>query len=405
VAGAWRIGPYEVIFRIGWGGMAEVFAARLKREAGFQKLVAVKRIHPALAEEDRFTRMFLEEARVGAQLTGPHVVQTLDLGRDDAGVPYVVQELVVGIDLDYLRFAAEQRGRPLPRGVVVSILIQAALGLHDAHEAIGTDGRPLGLVHRDVSPHNLVVGADGRVRVTDFGIARVVTDRLVETETGVVKGKLAYLSPEQAEGAEIDRRSDVFALGVVAWEILSGQRLFSQESPAATLEAVKTMPVPHLADVVADVPRPIADVVAHALERSPDARLATARAFADGLVAAAHDLAPRPTELAVAELVEDLSLPRLAQLRDRVRRITQNPTIVTLPDLDAASPEDDAATLLLGAGETTSSVATRVRPPSIAATDWAPRPIPRAWVGVLAVILGAAGIALGIAALVLLLSR
>lgn len=422
MAGAFRIGPYEAIFRIGTGGMATVFAARLKREAGFQKLVAVKRIHASLAQDDLFSRMFLEEARVGAQLTGIHVVQTLDLGRDEALIPYVVQELVVGIDLARLLWAARKQGISLPVGVSVAILTQAAHGLHDAHEAVSTDGRALGLVHRDVSPQNLLVGADGRVRVTDFGIARVATERLVQTDTGVIKGKLSYLSPEQALAGKVDRRSDVFSLGIVAWELFANAALFYGSSPADILDAVKERPVPYLTEVRPDVPREVADTVALALERSLDRRLPTARAFADRLEAAAGKVSPLPTERAVAEFVERVSPPQLDELRDRMRMLARDPTIVTLPDLEIGDeieattevrPPDALSAMTVHDSETTAERresftedgTTMPAVSSIADTDWSPRPIPRSWITIMAIALGVTGVALGIAALVLLLAK
>lgn len=326
-------GRYETLFRIAAGGMAEVFAARSRGEAGFAKLVAVKRVLPALGDDESFTRMFLEEARVAAQLASPHIVQTIDMGRSD-GLPFMVQELVVGVDLVEIIVTAARRGRDVPIDVALEILAQAAIGLHDAHEARTPDDRALELVHRDVSPHNLLVGADGRVRLTDFGVARVAFDRLVATHAGTLKGKLAYLSPEQLAGRPLDRRSDVFGLGIVAWEMLSGHRLFARGSPTDTMQAVRAAPIPSVAEARPDVPARAASVIARALERDVARRLGSAREMADELRRAGRDADLELSDARIADYVRDLAPPRLEQLKERLRSFAAQPHVETLPDID-----------------------------------------------------------------------
>lgn len=350
MSGALRFGRYESLFRIAAGGMAEVFAARLRGEGGFQKLVAVKRILPALGEDEAFTRMFLEEARVSAQLTSPSIVHTLDMGRDEEGTPYLVQELVVGVDLLEVIIAAYEARRRIPLSVAIEMAAQAAIGLHDAHEARAPDGRRLELVHRDVSPHNLLVGADGRVRLTDFGIARVAFDRLVATRTGVLKGKMAYLAPEQAAGqAGADRRTDMFGLGVVSWELLSGTRLFLRPTPTETLQAVRDAVVPPLTEAAPEVPPPVAAVVHEALAVDPSARPGSARELATRLRAAAREAGiEEASDVDVAAFLEELAPPRLVELQARMRQWAADPTVETLADIElpADDPEESLETIL-----------------------------------------------------------
>ena len=281
------MGRYELLFRIASGGMAEVYAARVLGEAGFQKLVAVKRMLPTLADDEEFVTMFLDEARVAANISSPHCVQTLDLGRDAEGALYIVMELVVGVTLGRIMKEATKVRRVIPLGIAIELVAQAAQGLDAAHEATTPIGEPLHIVHRDVSPQNVLVGVDGRARLTDFGVARAVL-RATKTDAGRIKGKFAYCAPEQLRSEQIDRRADIFALGVVAWEMIAGQRLFVAEHPLATMERVTNMPIlpPH--QVRSNVPEAVSDVVLAALARPVDERPATAAQFANDLRDAAR---------------------------------------------------------------------------------------------------------------------
>lgn len=280
-------GRYETLFRIASGGMAEVYAARSRGEAGFQKLVALKRMLPHLTDDERFVTMFMDEGRLAANITSPHVVSTMDLGRADDGSLYLVMELVVGTTLSTLLRNAARAGGGIPIDIGVELLAQAAQGLHDAHEARTPFGAPLHIVHRDISPQNILVGTDGRARITDFGVARAIMRR-TKTSTGEFKGKLSYFSPEQCADRNLDRRSDIFSLGVVAWETLTTRRLFHAENPLAVLERVTRMPIPAANVVNPQVPPAVAAVVATALERNRDARFSTALEFATALRGAAR---------------------------------------------------------------------------------------------------------------------
>jgi serine/threonine-protein kinase len=331
-------GRYETLFRIAAGGMAEVYAARVRGEAGFQKLVALKRMLPHLTDDERFVTMFMDEGKLAANISSPNVVSTLDLGRADDGSLYLVMELVVGTTLSTLLRNAAKADDQLPVGVAVEMLAQAAQGLHDAHEARTPFGAPLQLVHRDVSPQNILIGSDGRVRITDFGVARAVLRR-TKTSTGEFKGKLSYFSPEQCADKTLDRRSDLFSLGVVAWETFTTRRLFHAENPLAVLERVTRMPIPSANAVRPDVPPAVAAVVAKALERDRDARYDSVAEFAQALRAAARDAEGVGDRHRVAELVKKFGGDSLARVQDQLKRSLSTPG--GLPDDE---PFDDGKT-------------------------------------------------------------
>ncbi|HJL19943.1 MAG TPA: serine/threonine-protein kinase, partial [Sandaracinaceae bacterium LLY-WYZ-13_1] len=276
-----RFGRYETLFRIAGGGMAEVYAARALGEGGFQKLVALKRMRPELTEDARFVTMFLDEGRLAANIASPHVVSTLDLGRADDNSLYLVMELVTGAPLSALMAETRKRSDRVPTGIGCDVVAQAAAGLHAAHEARSPTGEPLEIVHRDCSPHNILVDLQGQVKITDFGIAKAM-ERQTRSHAGEMKGKLQYLSPEQARGRPVDRRADIFILGVVAWEVLAGRQLFVADNPVEALHKVVTMPIPRL-DEVAEVDGDVAAAVAQALVRDPDERYSTALAFGNAL--------------------------------------------------------------------------------------------------------------------------
>lgn len=282
-----ELGRYRILGRIASGGMADVFVGCIKGEAGFERVVAVKRMAPELAEDEEFVAMFLDEAKLAARIRSAHVVQTLDLGRAADGLPYLVMDLVVGASASRLIRGAARQSSEVPPDVAVGILVDACRGLHDAHEAKNRDGTPLGIVHRDVSPHNILVGEDGLTKVADFGIARALGTSSDATRD-VLRGKVAYFSPEQARGEALDRRSDVFALGVVAWELLTGERLFRADNPLRSLDHVLNKEIPRADAVREAIPVELATAVARALEREPDDRYATASDFEVALTDAAQ---------------------------------------------------------------------------------------------------------------------
>ncbi|HHH30473.1 MAG TPA: serine/threonine protein kinase, partial [Polyangiaceae bacterium] len=262
-------GPYRPLVRFASGGMAEVWAAAKTGADGFEKIVAVKRMLPNL-EDERFETMFHDEAQLAAHVRSPHVVSTIDLGRADDGSLYIAMELVNGVSLAHLLRQMGRAGVHIPAAVAVEILAQACQGLADAHEARMPDGTALDIVHRDVSPQNLLIDRSGVLRVTDFGVARAV-ERLSKTETGDMRGKVGYFSPEQSQGKGIDLRTDIFALGIVAHEMITQKRLFRDENAWLTVQNVLTGDIPSLAGVH-DVSAELDAVILRALARDKEKR-------------------------------------------------------------------------------------------------------------------------------------
>jgi serine/threonine-protein kinase len=304
-----RFGRYEALFEIARGGMARVHAARARGEGGFERIVALKELLTEL-DDPHFVQMFLDEARIAASIRSPNVVQTLDVGRADDGRPFLTMELIVGVSLGRLVTAYHHRDLPVPMPVAVRVLSDAAVGLHHAHETTGPHGELLGIVHRDVSPQNILVDEHGRGRIADFGIARAFERRSV-TDVGQCRGKAAYLSPEQAKGRILDRRSDVFSLGIVAWETLAGRSLFGTEGDP--MESVCFAPVPDVRDLRPEVPSALAAVIARALARDPSERQPSAIDLARALRASGVTPA---SDAEVAAAVWEHCKAELARLRN-----------------------------------------------------------------------------------------
>ena len=273
-------GRYEVLFPIDRGGMAEVLACRIRGEGHFERYFAVKRMAKEMIRHEKFVQSFLDEARLTGSIHSPNVVQVVDLGRDDRGAPFLVMELVKGVSLSTLRkrLGAEL----LPLGAVVEIGSQAASGLEDAHTATDVRGESLGIVHRDISPQNILLGIDGRVRIADFGIARAKQRLAQTTQSGELKGKFAYFAPEQLR-SESDPRTDVFALGVVLWELIAGRALFYKPEVLETIMNVERMPIPRLDTIRQDVPEALASLIARVLERDLEARCPSAGVLSNEL--------------------------------------------------------------------------------------------------------------------------
>ncbi|MEX1368542.1 MAG: serine/threonine-protein kinase [Nannocystaceae bacterium] len=335
------VGRYELIHRLGHGGMAAVFLGRATGRAGFEKLVAVKVIHPHLAAEPEFVEMFLDEARIAARLHHPHVVEIHDLGDDD-GVFYMVMEYIEGETLaSVLRQLRKQQER-LPLTAVLQVVADACEGLSSAHELTHPDGRPMHLVHRDVSPHNLLVGMDGRVKVVDFGIAKA-TGRRSSTRTGQLRGKLAYMSPEQAGGKDIDHRTDLFALGAVLWELLTNERLFMGETESETIAAVHACELPDIHSRRDDLPPGVAELVSRALARDPEERFESAqdmlRETRSLLRSLQTDDDHEPRD-ELAAVMDRLFSARIGYIRAAVRRASESGPRTSMAANDGISPVD-----------------------------------------------------------------
>lgn len=277
-------GRYRLAYQLASGGMGTVYLARAAGPAGFEKLVALKRIHPHMATDRRFVSMFLDEARIAAQIQHPNVCSVIDFGEVD-GSYFLTMPFILGESMNrVIGTAARASGAVaelLPL-VAARLVADACEGLHAAHELRDESGRSRDVVHRDVSPHNLMVGYDGVARVLDFGVASA-RDRHYQTTTGEVKGKFAYLAPEQIEAQKVDRRADIWALGVVLWEAVTARRLFARESMAATIRCVTTMQVPSVRELAPHAPAALDQVVQKALARDPAERYPTARAMGKDL--------------------------------------------------------------------------------------------------------------------------
>jgi eukaryotic-like serine/threonine-protein kinase len=277
-----RLGRYRIVDEIGVGGMASVHLARMDGPGGFQKWSAIKRIHTHLIEDESFIQMFLDEARVAARISHPNVATVFELGQGQDSY-WIAMEYLHGEPLREIMRRAEEINQPMPPEIACKIIADAAEGLHAAHELSGRNGEKLGLVHRDVTPHNLFVTYDGVIKVVDFGIAKFSSRMAEGTRVGTLKGKLAYMSPEQVHGEQIDRRTDIFALGVVLWELTTGQRLFRTDNDLDTLAKVQECNVPRPSTIVRGYPMDLEKVVLKALVKNRGERYRTAREFSRAL--------------------------------------------------------------------------------------------------------------------------
>ena len=269
------LGRYELLMPIAAGGMAMVWAARLKGTRGFQKIVAVKTMLPKLSEDDQFEKMFLDEASLASKVRHPNAVEILDLGEQD-GVLFLAMEWIDGVPLNQLMKVAKQRGG-VPTTVAIRIVMQASAGLHAAHELTDGKGKLIGLVHRDISPQNILVTFDGVAKVVDFGVAKATALGDGATQAGQLKGKVSYMAPEQVRGEPIDRRADVFAMGIVLYALTTGKHPFRKESEGATLFAITAAePVIPPRKFVPEYPQALQDVLLKALEKDRDQRYASA---------------------------------------------------------------------------------------------------------------------------------
>jgi TonB family protein len=289
-----EFGQYTLLERIAVGGMAEVWKARMKGVEGFQKTVAIKKILPHLTDSSDFVTMFIDEAKLAAQLNHNNIIHIYDLGK--IGEDYfIAMEFVDGKDLRSILNSARAESRPLPLGLALLVGSRLASALDHAHRQKDFEGRPLGLVHRDVSPQNVLISYEGDIKLCDFGIVKAVT-KASKTQMGALKGKLQYMSPEQAWGRPVDARSDIFSLGSLLFEMLTGRRLFSGESEMSVLDAVREGRIQAPRDLDPRLPLEVNALVLKALARDPDDRFLTAGEMQreiDGILAS---LKPAPSQ-------------------------------------------------------------------------------------------------------------
>lgn len=324
-------GVYEALLELASGGMATVSIGRRVGAAGFERLVVIKRIHRHMLGREEMHKLFKDEARIASMIHHVNVASVIDVVEGD-GELLLVMEYIESVSLSLLAHRTREARERMPVPVVVRILMDALTGLQAAHDAVDTRGRPLMVVHRDVSPQNIIVGKDGVSRVIDFGVAKAA-HRLTDTESGHVKGKFGYMAPEQVMGKGVDRRTDVFAAGVVAFEALANSRLFAAENAIETMRRVMSEPIPDPAGFP-DFPVPLRAPVMKALAREPDDRYPDAAAFASALARAC----PPASHGDVAEWVERRCGGMLAERRALLNEARSAETEVPLSATSPATP-------------------------------------------------------------------
>jgi serine/threonine-protein kinase len=337
-----RYGPWLLVDRLAVGGMAEVFLAVRDGEPP-GRLFALKRLLPQLAQDGELVTLFLDEARLAAQLAHPALLPVRELGRRHGDGYHIAFDYVPGKDLRAVAERARSVGGPLPPGVAAGVARAVADALEHAHRCRGADGVPLHVVHRDVSPGNVLVGYDGVVRLIDFGIAQAAPRRGPVRAAGApgagkpeaaLRGKFAYMSPEMVRGLPVDRRSDVFALGVVLHELLTGERLFAGRSELSTLERVRNADVPPPSSRRAGIPAALDAVVLRALAREPEDRFAWAADLRDALA----PFAAPDTEAKLAAFLARVFADDLRRERERLERLRSEPWVGEVETTDAAPP-------------------------------------------------------------------
>ena len=376
-------GNYLLLDLISSGGMAEVFRAVSFGVEGFQRIVAIKRILPHWVADPTFVNMFIDEARIAVQINDPNVVQILELGMVGEQY-YIAMEYVAGLDLRHLLgdLSKQQKRLPIPHAAFIISSICSALD--HAHRKCGADGVPLGIVHRDVTPHNVLLGFGGSVKVTDFGIAKA-ENRASKTESGTLKGKFCYMSPEQARGLDLDRRADVFTIGILLYELLTGTRLFSGDSDFHVLERVRDADVPPLRNVNSDVPESLARIVQKALAADREQRYQWASELYDDLLPYLIEERSVFTSQKLKAFLEDLCPDRIAAEQTRIGELLRlakvHGPIVERPEPAAPAPMATAIsnrfsqprTVILAVGSGEVPKVPDTRPPAVDAAPSAPR--------------------------------
>ena len=388
---------YEALVKLASGGMATVWIGTARGALGFRQLVAIKRPHPHLLDQAGFREELIAEARLASMIRHANVVDVRDVEEDEGSGISLVMDYIEGASLGELLVIASKRGLRISPRVAVRIIRDACAGLHAAHELVDEKGRPVGLVHRDVSPQNILVGEDGIARVTDFGVAKFSRKNMASTSAGSLKGKLAYMAPEYLRSEPIDRRFDVFALGIVLWESLTGQRCFRGENEPETFRRVLEVTPPALSTIVPAL-APLDGIVATALEKTTGARFQNAAAMGAALEIAATEAGLIGSHTEVASTLKELAGATLAERRERVRaKLANEPSLASLagdmvspladqapPTIDqrvSAVPPTETSADLLGATVTTEGALAIAPTAAASSPSTNTAPIPRANVG------------------------
>ncbi len=303
-----RFGKFVLLNRIAFGGMAEVFRAKMEGAVGFQRIVAIKRILPEYSEDPTFIQMFTDEARIAGSLTHPHIVQINELGEVD-GIYYISMEMIDGIDLARVIKIRRTLGMPIPLGIILDVVIPVCKALHYAHTAVDPNNNPLQMIHRDVTPHNILISKKGEIKLTDFGIAKAAQN-IAQTAVGELKGKLSYMSPEQAEGRPVDQRTDIFQVGIVLYEMLTLHKMFEGNSDHSVLHKIQNAMYPAPRQIVANIPELMEQIVLRALAVHSNQRYQTAAELE-------HDLTNLRNSLPIQERNLDVSVFTLEIIAQR----------------------------------------------------------------------------------------
>ncbi|MCS6899472.1 MAG: protein kinase [Myxococcales bacterium] len=354
---------YRVIDRLAAGGMAEVYRAESAGLEGFKKKVAIKRVLPHLSEKKRFIKMFLDEARLGAYLSHSNCVQVFDIGVGD-NTYFIVMEYVDGADLKAVIEWVRKQGRSFPTAYAVYITMKICEGLAYAHDLTDENGRPLGIVHRDLSPPNVLITKFGEVKIVDFGLAKA-SIQLEKSEPGIIKGKFSYLSPEAAMGKDVDLRTDIFAAGIILWEMLAGRKLFQGESDFETVKQVQRAEVPPISRINPTVDTSLEAIINRSLARDPATRYATARDFCKALTQWLFATNNSVTPFEIAELVQNVTRERQRAMASKAEAIDIGSLIqqtlfefTSVQQSEQSSPNATNKPLTAGKGAT------------ISTTDW-----------------------------------
>jgi serine/threonine-protein kinase len=332
-------GQYKLVDRLAVGGMAELFLAHQSGPGGFDKPIVIKRIRPHLSRQSAFVRMFLNEARLAAQLNHPNIVQIHDLGKVGESY-YIAMEYLFGRDMRRIVPKAEALGIPFPMVYALKIASSVCEGLHYAHQKVDLYGAPLNIVHRDVTPENIIVCFDGTVKVLDFGIAKAA-NRVEQTRAGELRGKLGYLSPEQCLGKPVDCRSDVFSLGVVLYEWLTGFKLFTGDTDVAVMRSIVDGKIYAPSYFRADIPGPVEAILMRALERDREKRYPSAWHFQQDLDRFLNQYDFTPTRVHLSNFLKQLFLDELEEEQKRLAPAVRPPPTseeLVLPEEEQQPP-------------------------------------------------------------------
>jgi serine/threonine-protein kinase len=370
------LGKYELIAEIARGGMGIVYLAAAQGPGGFTKLVVVKELKPDFAEEPTFLTMFLDEARLAARLSHPNIVQTNEVGNDGDRY-FMAMDYLDGRGLDRVRRRTRSTGRGLSRSLELRVICEVLAGLEYAHTLADFDGTPLDIVHRDVSPQNVFITFDGQVKLLDFGIAKA-RDSMHETHAGVLKGKIAYMAPEQARGQRVDARADVFSAGVLLWEALAGRRIGEGKNDQEILWALASRDLPRVSTVRPEVPRELDELCARAMAWDRDARYPSAAALREDLEAYLARTAPitaRDLAACVSELFAEDRAKTSALIEQHLARARGGATSAEVPVLETGSlrghtPSNESAT----SGASGAAVPAPSPAPAPSYAAWQPAP-------------------------------